>query len=89
MTDLEDAYDEEDMVQEALREDVRCFPHQLEETFPEGLKRAVAEAAHTFSELGLFTDFDGDIKDSALMIQIWAIVETIRLDKGFPANLKL
>lgn len=57
--------------------------------FPKELERDVAEAAYTFSELYGFTDFDGDIKGHELMVQIWAIVETIRTNGGFPADLRM
>lgn len=57
--------------------------------FPKELERDVAEAAYSFSELYGFADFDGDIKGHGLMIQIWAIVETIRSEGGFPDNLRM
>ena len=86
---LLDAYDAEDLESETHREAVRRYPHAIEAKFPEHLKKALGEAGYSFSELGLFTDFDGDIKSPELMIQIWAIVQSILRDGDFPADLRM
>lgn len=82
-------YTDENAAGDAHQETLADYPQQIMETFPESLERAVGEAAYAFSERGQFIDFDGEIKDPALMIQIWAIVETIRRDGDFPADLRM
>lgn len=88
MSEVEES-DTEENAWEDKRDGLEAFPEQIAERFPEGLKSAVAEAGYSYSETGSFFNFDGAIKDPDLMIQIWAIVETIRIDGGFPESLRM
>ena len=82
--------DHDDFADEDQHESLlMLYSEGMEDAFPKDvLLGDVGEAAYAYSERGAFID-GIDIKDPLLMIQIWAIVERIRIDGGFPQDLRM
>lgn len=86
--EIDETGDPEEGAWEAKLSDLRNFALSVEREFPPELHRAVSEAGYSFSEMGAFADFEGRLSTEQ-MIQIWGIVETIRRDGDFPADLRM
>lgn len=85
---MADDFDEDLDAVDTHEAGLAIYSEALENEFPDKLTRDAGEAAYAYSERCAFVD-GITVKDPYLMIQIWAIVETIRRDGGFPEHLRM
>lgn len=63
------------------------FIEVVEKEFPAKLKQPLSEAIYTFGELGLWFETEGISTEDG--IRIWALVESVRKNGGFPKELRM